>query len=302
MSGEKELVNAFAAAWNEVAPEHFGGESALSLLALREVSGEQMNGALAVAATWSAAFAAECRGAAGGVLISLFKSEDCDEIERALKRDSDGAPKPGARFVLGAALAGAAARFAGQTSSEMSFGDPQFLDLASDESRLAQIVGDAAWVGTFSLTAGAKIETQTLLLYAPHGSLAPAAADPRRAAQTAPQAGAAPPAQAPAAPQPAPSRRPTTRREEPPPKNIERLLEVELGVVVRFGSTSAPLREVVRLGSGSMIELNRAVDEPVELLVNGRVLARGEVVVVDGYYGVRVTEIGPQSERSASLL
>ena len=89
---------------------------------------------------------------------------------------------------------------------------------------------------------------------------------------------------------------------EPPPRNIERLLEVELDIVVRFGVTNMPLRDVVRMGIGAMIELNRAVDEPVELLVNNRPLARGEVVVVDGYYGVRITEINTPAERTLSLL
>ena len=61
-------------------------------------------------------------------------------------------------------------------------------------------------------------------------------------------------------------------------------------------------RQVVRFGVGSMIELNRTVDEPVELLVNNYPFARGEVVVVDGYYGVRVTEIGLQNDSSAPFL
>lgn len=85
-------------------------------------------------------------------------------------------------------------------------------------------------------------------------------------------------------------------------KNIERLMDVEMSVTVRFGTTEIALRDVVRFGVGSMIELNRAVDEPVELLVNNYPFARGEVVVVDGYYGVRVTEINSQEERSQTLL
>lgn len=84
-------------------------------------------------------------------------------------------------------------------------------------------------------------------------------------------------------------------------KNIDRLLDVEMNVTVRFGKTELPLREVVGFGVGSMLELNRTVDEPVELLVNNFPFARGEVVVVDGYYGVRVTEIGLADERSNSL-
>jgi len=84
--------------------------------------------------------------------------------------------------------------------------------------------------------------------------------------------------------------------------NIERLLNVELEVIVRFGVTTLPLSYIVQMGSGSMIELNRTVDEPVELLVNGRLLARGEVVVINGYYGVRIIEITSPAERALSLL
>ena len=83
--------------------------------------------------------------------------------------------------------------------------------------------------------------------------------------------------------------------------NMERLLDVEMNVTVRFGKAEMPLREVVRFGVGSMIELNRTVDDPVELLVNNTPFARGEVVVIDGYYGVRVTEIGSAEERTQTL-
>lgn len=85
-------------------------------------------------------------------------------------------------------------------------------------------------------------------------------------------------------------------------KNIERLLDVEMDVTVRFGTAMMPLRDVVRFGIGSMIEMNRTIDEPVELLVNNFSFARGEVVVVNGYYGVRITEIGSTEERSRTLL
>ena len=84
--------------------------------------------------------------------------------------------------------------------------------------------------------------------------------------------------------------------------NIQRLMDVEMNVTVRFGRTEMPLREIVRFGVGSMIELNRTVDEPVELLVNNTPFARGEVVVIDGYYGVRVTDIGTMEERSRTLM
>lgn len=86
-----------------------------------------------------------------------------------------------------------------------------------------------------------------------------------------------------------------------PGMHFDRLLDVEMNVTVRFGTAEVPLREVVRYGVGSMIELNRSVDEPVELLINDHPFARGEVVVVDGYYGVKVTEIGSQESRSKTL-
>lgn len=84
--------------------------------------------------------------------------------------------------------------------------------------------------------------------------------------------------------------------------SFERLYDVEMDVTVRFGKTSMPLRDVVRFGVGSMIELNRTVDEPVELLVNNMPFAHGEVVVIDGYYGVRITDIGSEEERSQKLM
>jgi len=74
-----------------------------------------------------------------------------------------------------------------------------------------------------------------------------------------------------------------------------------MNVTVRFGTAEVPLRDVVNFGVGSMIELDRTVDEPVELLVNNYIFARGEVVVIDGYYGVRVTEINSPEERTNTL-
>lgn len=92
------------------------------------------------------------------------------------------------------------------------------------------------------------------------------------------------------------------QQQEISPLSFERLYDVEMDVTVRFGKTNMPLRDVVRFGVGSMIELNRTVDEPVELLVNNTPFAHGEVVVIDGYYGVRITDIGTEEERSQKLM
>ena len=83
--------------------------------------------------------------------------------------------------------------------------------------------------------------------------------------------------------------------------NLAALLDVQLPVSIRFGETEMLLEDVIKLGIGSVIELNSAVDDPVELVVNGRCFARGEVVTVDGFYGVRITEITSVGERIKSV-
>jgi flagellar motor switch protein FliN len=75
------------------------------------------------------------------------------------------------------------------------------------------------------------------------------------------------------------------------PVNLNLVLDVELSMSLRFGQRQLPLREVLELANGSVVELDRQVDDPVELLLDGRVIARGEAVIVDGNYGLRVTEI-----------
>jgi flagellar motor switch protein FliN/FliY len=73
--------------------------------------------------------------------------------------------------------------------------------------------------------------------------------------------------------------------------NLQLVMDVELNVALRFGQRQLALREVLELTTGSVIELDRMVDEPVELLLDGKLIARGEAVIVDGNYGLRVTEI-----------
>jgi flagellar motor switch protein FliN len=72
---------------------------------------------------------------------------------------------------------------------------------------------------------------------------------------------------------------------------LDAVLDVDLPVVVRFGRAVMPLKSLAELGPGSVVDMGRSPDEPVELLVGERVIARGEVVVVSGNYGVRITEL-----------
>jgi flagellar motor switch protein FliN/FliY len=82
---------------------------------------------------------------------------------------------------------------------------------------------------------------------------------------------------------------------------MDLLLDVELPVSISFGKTQLPLKDVLRLTTGSIVELNRSVTEPVEILVNHCLIARGEVVVVEGNYGVRIQQIASRQERLRSL-
>src|SRR2546422_9228009 len=83
---------------------------------------------------------------------------------------------------------------------------------------------------------------------------------------------------------------------EEPGGNLALLMDVQLPVAICFGETEMIFEEVVQLGVGSVIELNSGMDQPVELVVNNRILARGEVVTVDGFYGIKITEITSAGE------
>ncbi len=76
-----------------------------------------------------------------------------------------------------------------------------------------------------------------------------------------------------------------------PLPSLDLLLDVELEATIRFGGRELPLREILSMTVGSVVELDKRIDEPAELFVAGRLIAKGEVVVVDGSFGLRVTEV-----------
>jgi len=89
--------------------------------------------------------------------------------------------------------------------------------------------------------------------------------------------------------------------EPTPNERLGVLLDIDLPLVVRFGCTDMPLKSLAALGPGSTIDLGRAPDDPVELLVGNRVLAHGEVVVVSGSYGIRIIDVVSQRDRLQGL-
>lgn len=81
------------------------------------------------------------------------------------------------------------------------------------------------------------------------------------------------------------------------PKRLNALLDVDLPVSISFGRSSKRLSDVAQLTSGVLIELDCALADPVELLIDNHVIARGEIVVVEGNYGLVITEIVSPDER-----
>jgi len=83
--------------------------------------------------------------------------------------------------------------------------------------------------------------------------------------------------------------------------NIDLLLDVELPITVRIGSTEMKLVDIMRLGIGSIIELEKMVDDPVDVLVNAKLVAKGEVVVYNGNFAIRIIEVQSREARIRSL-
>lgn len=84
-------------------------------------------------------------------------------------------------------------------------------------------------------------------------------------------------------------------------KNIDLLLDVEVPVSIRIGSTKMFLKDIVSLSPGNIVELDEYAEEPVVVMVNNKPIAKGEVVIVDGYFGVRIKEIISKEERIKKL-
>ena len=87
------------------------------------------------------------------------------------------------------------------------------------------------------------------------------------------------------------SQRASISSDESESPNLATLMNVALQVTARLGCCTMTIGEILEIGAGSVIELDRASDEPVDLIVNGKPVARGQIVAVDEKFGVRITEL-----------
>ena len=83
--------------------------------------------------------------------------------------------------------------------------------------------------------------------------------------------------------------------------NLDALMDVPVTLSVEIGRSKLPIKQLISLNQGSVVELERGVNEPLDLMVNGTLIARGEVVVVDGQFGLRLIDIVSPSERLKNL-
>lgn len=84
-------------------------------------------------------------------------------------------------------------------------------------------------------------------------------------------------------------------------RNIAMLLDVKMQVRVRIGQKKMLLKDVISMDIGSVVELNQLANDPLDILVDDKVIAKGEVVIIDGNFGVQITEIGTKRERLEKL-
>ena len=84
-------------------------------------------------------------------------------------------------------------------------------------------------------------------------------------------------------------------------RNINMLLDVKMQVRVRIGQKKMLLKDVISMDIGSVVELNQLANDPLEILVGNKVIAKGEVVIIDGNFGVQITDIGSKKERLEQL-
>lgn len=149
-------------------------------------------------------------------------------------------------------------------------------DMRSEAATVTELPSGALPVGRLVLSGGEETQAPMLLYLDPELQRSvEARCAPEKSAGTAAQVASAL----------------TARLSAADERKLQRVLDVPLNVKLRFGQRQLTLREVLELNTGSLVELDRQVEEPVDLILDGKVIARGEVVIVDGNYGMRITEV-----------
>ncbi len=242
------------------------------------------------------------------VLVDLMMGGD-GAVLRSLDREM---LLSGAGEAMNQMMGSATTALAEFLGAPVTISPPEIVALDSEEAtERLRPPGERLVQVTFHLQVEGLVESVFYQLY--DGEVLPRlVALGTRAAQRVAGTQPAPPPTPPVSSTPEPPRStPAARPVEFPPldsrpapasgRNIELLLDVPLQVTVELGRTRMRIRDVLSLGLGAVIELERAAGEPVDLYVNDQLFARGEVVVIEENFGVRVTEILSPEQRVRSL-
>ncbi|MDR7439026.1 MAG: flagellar motor switch protein FliN [Armatimonadota bacterium] len=235
------------------------------------------------------------------VLVDLMMGGD-GSMARPLDREL---LLSGAGEAMNQMMGSASTALAEFLGSPVTISPPQVVVLEAEEAveRLLQ-PGDQVVRVTFRLDVEGLLETTFYQIY--EASVLPQLVERSTQAARRVAGSPPPPPQASATPH-APAVRPVEfeplepRRTASSDRNLDLLLDVPLQVTVELGRTRMRIRDVLSLGIGAVIELERAAGEPVDLYVNDRLFARGEVVVIEENFGVRVTEILSPEQRLRTL-
>ncbi|MDR5708885.1 MAG: flagellar motor switch protein FliN [Armatimonadota bacterium] len=235
------------------------------------------------------------------VLVDLMMGGD-GSMARPLDREL---LLSGAGEAMNQMMGSASTALAEFLGSPVTISPPQVVVLEAEEAveRLLQ-PGDQVVRVTFRLDVEGLLETTFYQIY--EASVLPQLVERSTQAARRVAGSPPPPPQASATPH-APAVRPVEfeplepRRTTSSDRNLDLLLDVPLQVTVELGRTRMRIRDVLSLGIGAVIELERAAGEPVDLYVNDRLFARGEVVVIEENFGVRVTEILSPEQRLRTL-
>jgi flagellar motor switch protein FliN len=182
-------------------------------------------------------------------------------------------------------------------------------DQAAGWNELLREVADAA-AGEFLARTGTKCRVDTLSESAEEGKVTRAfeMKSGDRAWTILVRDEVAAPRPAKAAPSTAPppvaailNHKPANDTAAAPTPGLELLLDVELEATLRFGCRELPLGEILELGSGDVVQLDRHISDPADLIVGDKIVARGEVVLINGNFGLRVTEIAEPRKRLESI-
>jgi len=215
----------------------------------------------------------------------------------------EGAEKPVLEAADLDALTEAATQIAGSGAPtlsaalgrEVGFGPPTVTEV--DQGELAAVLSwGQAFLGVGTIVVEGILETPLRFLLS-----VDVAREMARIARSEEKAVPTPAAAAPA-PRPARPSAPPAVGEHADIRNIDLILDIEVEVMVRLGESVVPLKEIQRLRPGSIVNLDKDTDAPVDLVVNDRIIAKGELVVVGSdHFALRITEVEPPVERIRTL-